>query len=77
MGFYFPWPQTTSQWYIAFGPQFGLDIFNLGFTPGCPTQSVSAWKGVSSVDAWHATSLDIDEILCNGIGHMFTFLWLM
>ena len=42
-----------------------------------PDTVVSAWKGVSSVDAWHATSLDIDEILCNGIGHMFTFLWLM
>ena len=41
-----------------------------------PDTVFSAGKGVSSVDAWYATSLDIEEVLSGGAveGHVHLFV---
>ena len=42
------------------------------------TRFFSAGKGVSSVDAWYATSLDIEEVLSGTVeGHVHLFCSLM
>ena len=49
----------------------GLVLLFLGF----PDTVICASKGVSSVDAWYATTLDIEEVLCNGTeGHVHIFV---
>ena len=36
-----------------------------------PDSVISAGKGVSSVDAWYATSIDIEEVLSHSDFHIF------
>ena len=45
------------------------------FYPWVPDTVFSAGKGVSSVDAWYATSLDIEEVLSGAVeGHVHLFV---
>ena len=49
---------------VVFGPLFVLHTLRDWFSSWVQlTQSFSAGKGVSSVDAWYATSIDIEEVL--------------
>ena len=60
---------------IGCWPLLGLGISSIGFTPGCLTLFFCAGKGVSSVDAWYATSLDIEEVLCGAVdSHVHLFV---
>ena len=55
-------------WFIAFGPLFVLPTLRNGFYSWVPDSVFSAGKGVSSVDAWYATAIDIEEVLSQA-GH--------
>ena len=48
---------------VGCGLLFVWPIFRTGFCSWVPDSVFSAGKGVSSVDAWYATSIDIEEVL--------------
>ena len=53
---------------------FGWPISRIGPIHGVPGSVFSAGKGVSSVDAWYSTAIDIEEVLSNtrqGDFHIF------
>ena len=51
------------RWFIAFENSVRLAHLKEWFYSWVPDSVLSAGKGVSSVDAWYATSIDIEEVL--------------
>ena len=46
------------RWFTGFGPPSGWAISRHGLL-----HCLQCWQGVSSVDSWYATTLDVQEIL--------------
>ena len=56
-------PSACSQLCTGCGPPFGLDIFGSGLKGWLPQSVFSLGNGLSSVEAWFSTALDIEEVL--------------
>ena len=64
-------PYVSCRLSIGFGPRFVWSILRKWFFSWVPDSVFSAGKGVSSVDAWYATSIDIEEVLSHTLHNDF------
>ena len=67
-------PSVSSQLCTGCGPPFGLDIFGSGLKGWLPQSVFSLGNGLSSVEAWFSTALDIEEVL-QLTGPLWIALW--